>query len=217
MAEVTVATVLYSKRWSPPGRPPCDYTAQHAQWLHKQISQHWNGPAICLSDVDVPGVKTIPLIHHWPGWWSKMELMRPDIAGDILYLDLDTVVTGDLTMLASINTFTMLQDFYKKERFGSGLMYLPQSTRENIWARWCQQPVKWMQHYSVPGVRWGDQGFIQNEIEEKPQAWQTRLPGKVLSYKVHCKSRAPDVDARVVCFHGHPRPWEVQRSWIPDV
>nr|WP_145924153.1 hypothetical protein [Halomonas elongata] len=39
-----------------------------------------------------------PLAHGWPGWWSKLELFRPH-GGDLLYLDLDTVVRGDLQPL----------------------------------------------------------------------------------------------------------------------
>ena len=52
---------------------------------------------VCLSNADVPCVK-IDLIHDWPGFWSKIELFRPGLfEGRVLYLDLDIVITGDLT------------------------------------------------------------------------------------------------------------------------
>jgi hypothetical protein len=35
---------------------------------------------VCLSDVDVPGVETIPLRHGWPGWWNTGQ--RHVVAGD---------------------------------------------------------------------------------------------------------------------------------------
>ena len=45
---------------------------------------------------DVPAEK-IELVKNWPGWWSKVELFRPDIpCGRTLYLDLDTYIVGSL-------------------------------------------------------------------------------------------------------------------------
>ncbi len=42
-------------------------------------------------------IKPIPLKNNWPGWWSKVELHRPDLPeGRTLYLDLDTHVVNDL-------------------------------------------------------------------------------------------------------------------------
>ena len=64
-----------------------------------------------LSDVPVDGVETIPLQHDWPGWFAKFELFRPDIEGDLLYFDIDTVITGDLKQL-EVGQTTMLSDFY---------------------------------------------------------------------------------------------------------
>lgn len=57
---------------------------------------------VCLSNVDVPGVETLPLVTGWPGWWAKVEVFNPALAlGDrVLYLDLDVFVTGDLTPIA---------------------------------------------------------------------------------------------------------------------
>lgn len=54
---------------------------------------------VCLSNVDVPGVETLPLTTGWPGWWAKLEVFNPalDLGARVLYLDLDVFVTGDLT------------------------------------------------------------------------------------------------------------------------
>lgn len=58
---------------------------------------------VCLSNQIVPGVETIPLTHDYPGWWSKVELFRPDIPGKrFLYLDLDTLPIGNLTDLVNL-------------------------------------------------------------------------------------------------------------------
>lgn len=56
---------------------------------------------VCISNVDVPGVETLPLVTGWPGWWAKIEVFNPNLnLGDrVLYLDLDVYITGDLTPL----------------------------------------------------------------------------------------------------------------------
>src|SRR5690606_16907466 len=60
---------------------------EHVQWLAR------HGPGLVgLPYVPVPGVGTIALQHDWPGWWAKMEAYGPTIDGDILLIDLDTVV-----------------------------------------------------------------------------------------------------------------------------
>jgi hypothetical protein len=47
-------------------------------------------------DSDVPG-ELIPLKWNYPGWWSKIELHRPDLpCGRTLYMDLDTTIVGSL-------------------------------------------------------------------------------------------------------------------------
>jgi hypothetical protein len=59
----------------------------------------------------------------------------------------------------------------------------------------------------------GDQGFLHEHIGDAAK-WQDTEP--VYSYKVHCKGKLP-ADAKVVCFHGKPRPWTVRDRWIPPL
>lgn len=73
-------------------------------WVHRllhQVSEHLPEPFrfVCLSNVDVPGVETIPLRTTWPGWWAQLEVYNPslDLGDRVLYLDLDVFITGDLT------------------------------------------------------------------------------------------------------------------------
>lgn len=213
MSKVTVITVLRTQPFRTPHGRLSRFTSDHADWLHRQIAQHWQGDIACLSDRPVRGAKEIPLIRDWPGWWAKMELFRPDIKGDLLYMDLDTVIVGDLTPMASAGQFTMLRDFYRSGNLGSGLMYLPEADRAELWEAWNRQPEAEMgQHQTNQSL--GDQGFIQS-VRRKPVAlWQDLLPGSVISYKVN-QRRLPPPGTRVVCFHGIPRPWQVFHPWVP--
>ena len=183
-----------------------EYTVQHAQWLAAQVPG-----IVCLSDVDVPGVKTIPLLHNWPGWWSKMELFRPDLQGDFLYIDIDTVITGDITPLFTVGKTTMLSDFYKPQLPASGLMYISQADKSAVWQQWIKNPASHMQQCRTRDY-WGDQGFLRQHLPH--QRWDNVLPGQIASYKVHCQRGLPPA-ANVVCFHGTPRPWDVTKTWIP--
>lgn len=203
-----------------------EYTKQHVLWLKDSFLTHWpkTGPMLrfaCLTDtpLHLAGVEEVPMVGRWPGWWSKMELFRPDLFPDcdLLYADLDTVVVGDPTVLLDgPRRPTILRDFYhrnKPERqgwMGSGLMLLPAGdpTRTDaVWARWIRGPATHMANHSARG----DQGFLMACWERYHiQRWQDRHPGIVASYKVHVqKAGAPPPAARVICFHGKPRPWHV--------
>jgi hypothetical protein len=67
------------------------------QTVDKHMDREYN--FYCLTNdmkADLPGTK-IQLLNNWPGWWSKVELFRPDLpCGRTLYLDLDTYVVNNL-------------------------------------------------------------------------------------------------------------------------
>lgn len=171
-----------------------DFKPEHVIRLSKQIKG-----LVCLSDVDIEGIKTIPLQYDWPKWWSKLEIMRPDIIGDVMYYDLDTLVINEPV---NINVDTVLTDFGDSNVIGSGLMYLTAETRYKIWAGFIKDPQKAMNAHTKWPV--GDQGFILPYVKDA-QRWQDIY--NVYSYKYHCKRGIP-ADADVVCWHGKPRPWE---------
>lgn len=56
---------------------------------------------VCLSNVPRLDVETIQIPDYPPGWWAKLRLFDPALADRLgprcLYLDLDTLITGDLS------------------------------------------------------------------------------------------------------------------------
>jgi len=162
-------------------------------------------PFVCISDVDVPCAR-IPMKHFWPGWWSKMELFRPDILGDIFFLDLDTMICDEIWDLLGVNDMCMLTDFYRPAGLGSGLMYLPQSIRNDIWREWVTQPSKWMMRYK----RGGDQAFIESLVGNRSLRWQEQFPNRVISYKAHHVAQKGVLKGTgILCFHGKPKPRDI--------
>lgn len=188
------------------------YNAGHVALLQRQVAQHLFAAHrfVCLSDVDVP-CERIPLKHNWPGWWSKIELFRTGLFEDIaLYIDLDTVVIDDINDLARArHRFTMLRNMSRGAPFvGSGLMAWS-ADLSKIHDTFLKDPAGHMKRCTTPDC-WGDQGFIFKHTPVVPDYWQDRFPGRVVSYKMHCRPRggvAPK-DAAIVCYHGQPRPWE---------
>ena len=207
-----------------------EYGVNEAQFLHNQLKDY---DAVCLSDLTIPGVRSFKLQHNWPGWWSKLELFNPDgpLAGeDLLYIDIDTLITGDLTELIAkreqAGEMVMLTDFYNEKVStkppASGVMFIPADIKPFIWSQWLDYgPKKAMDTFIKP-PRSGDQGFIGSVIPNVAR-WQEQHPGEILSYKkdVAAKGmvgyhnvrsegngRIPHA-AKIVCFHGKPRPWHV--------
>ena len=153
----------------------------------------------CLTDSKALGHMAIPLRHGWHGWWSKIELFRPGLFGTrVLYLDLDTLVVGDLTEVAALDVpFAMLSDFYRPEVAESGVMaWRPSPQTEAIYERFCEGPPRLIARYR------GDGRFIREHVAH--ERLQDLVPGQIVSLKVHAKGGPPD-GAALVCGHGTPR------------
>lgn len=177
-----------------------EYGPEHVRWLARQVPG-----IVCLSDVPVPGVETVPLEHDWPGWWAKLELFSGSIDGDLMFFDLDTVVFR----VPTVDRTTVLRDFYYPDRIGSGLMYIAEQDKRRVWDAWMDNPAAHMRRAG----RGGDQAFLQDFIGGA-QKWQD--VASVYSFKAHCQRGLP-ADADIVCFHGKPRPWASGATWVPSL
>ena len=191
-----------------------DYGPDHVIRLRDQVARFSTLPFVALSDVPVPGVETIPLQYDWPGWWSKLNLFSPSLSGPLLYLDLDSAIVGDLSDMAGVGRLAIMRDVYRRDGLQSSVMFLPESDRAAIWRQWIKAPAAWMQAFR----KGGDQAFLES-CGLRWALWQDDLPGQVVSWKVHVrKAERRDREfgngnlpegARVVVFHGQPRPWSV--------
>jgi hypothetical protein len=178
-----------------------DFGPEHVQWLARQV------PGLrCLSDQPVPGVPVYALRTNWPGWWAKMEAFDVDlIPGDVLLMDLDTVVF-DLPALPTVTT--VLDDFFRPALMGSGFMFLTEADRARCFAEFTRDPAGHMARCRTR-YAWGDQGFLHPLIGHG-----ARWGSNVRSYKLHCQAGVPP-GTQVVAFHGQPRPWNCGERWVP--
>ena len=175
---------------------------------------------VCLSDVDVP-CERIALQHDWPAWWSKIELHRKGVVdGPTLYLDLDTVIVGEIRwhgLMRSDADFAMLRSFWAENMVGSGVMWWSgDGDTDKVYQKFLRQPEAYIAHHerNKDGPYVGDQAFVWDVMGREVPAINDHMPG-IYSYKMHCKGRLPE-DAAIVCFHGKPRPTEVNTEWMTE-
>lgn len=169
----------------------------------RRLRQHLEHPLICLTDkpLRLRYVEEIPLEYNLSGWWSKLELFRPDILnGSHVYLDLDVDIVGDPQRLYQ-DTFTMCRDFIKPDIYNSSVMAWNGSKPTSPFTRY---------NDTVPDQykRWpklGDQAFIQDTVDNI----QTFSKGLVRSYRKECQGGVPKGTV-VVAYHGRPKPWDIE-------
>lgn len=199
-----------------------DYTPEYVRKLRDGVAKHLTIPHrfVCLSDVPVP-CERIEMQHDWPGWWSKIEMFRPGvITGPTLYLDLDTIITGNLNQVASIPyDFAMLNIRAKDIKIGnSGAMWF-RKPFPHVYERFAQKPRHWIDYHvaNAHDRYMGDQAFISDSFDDIPKLHHA-LPGFFLSYKYDRLQERVPKDCSVVCFGGKPRPHEaggwVKQAWV---
>jgi len=201
---LTVACVKWGSAYGP----------EYVNRLQAMVERHLTLPHefVCFTD-DSQGVKceTRELPGYLHGWWNKIYLFKREVLTErVLYIDLDTVILRNIDDLGRYKgKFAMLSDFYYPENAASGLMMWEPGYGSHIWAKFkCD---------GYPSHEWGDQGFIR-ETQRVCDRIQDKFPG-IVSFKVHC-NEFEEPDARVVCFHGMPKPhhlngW-VRKHWRED-
>jgi hypothetical protein len=213
----TVACVLRTGQRVTDMQP---YRVEHVTKLRKGVSTHLPTPHrfVCLTDipgdVTAAGVEAITLPAPWAGWWSKINLFAPNLLiGPVLYLDLDSLVTGDLTPLVRTSEgITMVADFYSPHMMNSSAMAW-NGDFSAIWHAFSRDSATLSRAWDrQPGARVGDQGFIHDTLRAAGQHIDTFDPSHVVSLKQKARHAAPP-NARVISCHGTPKPDSPQAGW----
>lgn len=160
------------------------------------------------------------------GAMRKVSLFKPgvipDLEGPVLGFDLDVVITGDLSPLldAEPGTVAMRADWVEARRgrktgHGSVFRYDP-AIHGWLYDTLAADPTG-----EVEKARGSEQRYTSTLAQEKGAF--SYLPGDmVVSFKHDCMSLPPAnwfatprlaPNARVVCFHGHPKMDEAVDGW----
>lgn len=208
-----------------------EYNEEHAHALFRNLMRSLSIPfefRVLTDSRDITGLISLPLLHNWPGWWSKLELFRPGLFQSddrVVYMDLDTVLVGNVDWLFDFNGPMMMANGpmmilrgFRKPRWASGLMaWRGEPAASLAYHKFLKNPTKYMQRH----VRGGDQEFMMTELKDEIEwvYWESQFPASgIASYKRNVllnKDRLPLPDT-VVCFHGLPRPWDVNVNWIQE-
>ncbi len=195
--------------------PPL-YDYRYVNRLHAAVSRNLTVPHrfLCFTDHSLGlrcSARNLPA--NLRGWWAKLYLHSPKLlAGRVLYLDLDTLIVGNLDFVDSYDgDFAILRDFYRPDGYGSGVM-LWNKPQPQVWEEWVKA--------GRPDDPLGDQGWMEKKVDA--DLLQDVFPGKFVSYKVDCEKGVPE-GASVVCFHGHPKNTDfpedhwVTKTWKGEV
>lgn len=191
--------------------------------LHSMCKRHLPSHAfMCFTENPVPGILCPELPSPLPGWWAKIGLLQPGLlAGDVLYLDLDVVITEDLHGMVElletdrsklwapddfsysiVNPTKRLSPEFKRLLGGEGTI----NSSVMMWSG--DAPGKVWDEFRVGMMEemHGDQNAISKilwpNINIIPDRW-------VKSFKYNNRQPGP-----VTVFHGQPKPTDVRDEWV---
>ena len=213
--DVIVCCVFYGNKYS------VDYVHKLENMVAHNLQ--WKHSFVCLSDREIEGVHTIPLpplAKGNEGWWQKVELFRPSLfpqGSRILYLDLDVIITGSLDELIfqwAPQPLTMIYNFGPNRGHcahnSSVMMWTAGDDRLNpIWGVFQERSAEIMRTLH------GDQCWMWRVLRENIANWPKEF---IQSYKYDVRpARYPSQNARVVVFHGDPKPHQVRDEWAKSL
>jgi hypothetical protein len=194
----------------------------YVERLRNMVARHMGLPYVfvCLTDqrercdgtifVDV---KEIGL----PGWWSKLVLFEPSWreTSQIIYLDLDTVIIGDLAPLADVpHEFAILESPVRAHgvvsypcKYNSSVMTIAGGRCGFMWQRFDKQRSRLMLEHD----RYGDQKAIE---ELYPDA---AILNRLMPKGFFCNYRdltMIEPKASVINFGGNNKPHNCPIHWV---
>lgn len=200
-----------------------DFCGRGREYLEKlvaSVERHTTVPhrwAVLTDDPDgVPaGVAAIEAHPEALGHWQKMYLFAPEVlpSGRILFMDLDTVIVGDLDALANYEgPFAMLTDFIRGTP-SSAIMAWESGYAPEVW-------FNWIEGRCPKGViqRQGDQDWIWRGAPDEPVRLQDRFSGIYACFAPPISQNVLEVpeDAVVVNFWAPRRPHQVDWPWVAE-
>lgn len=180
----------------------------------------------CLDDWGISGPKK--------SWWYKIQLFNPQLHdGNLLYLDLDTVVVRELDFVRALDPSYLwaIRDFRYLQRptlntVNSSMMWFNVSQFSDVWQKFTARPLD-----QVTAGYPGDQDYIAACVDHNRRRffddryfqsyrWQCLDGGYNFSKRrYNCPGQGPTIapDTAVVVFHGVPKPHQVTAPQIQQL
>ncbi len=217
------------------------YPASYVNVLHSAVRRHLSVPFrfVCLTPEPeglAPGIEAFPIPdlgyrpEHWRhGAWPKLSVFVPDLyglSGRALFIDLDSVILDSLDPFFEVKGDLVSIAGGPGWRRGSANPH--PSLASGVFAFDLGSQPQIAHHFEAdPQDAFRTFGIEQRFVQEHVTAWSTWPREWVISFKKHLRQpigldrlrrpRLPDDGARIVAFHGDPRPIDVirpdQSSW----
>lgn len=223
---------LYMQKWAHRMKPinivclkaGTAYGAEYVNILFDMVRRNlkggYPGAFHCITDnpegLD-PSIRVIPLPDDLETWWGKLYMFKRGLFEDgsrMLFMDLDTLVIGSLNELVKYDgQFATLRDFFHPQRVGPAIIaWKAGEFSASIWDEWkaAGKPRNPM------GDLWWINELDQGRFIKKIDILQDVYPGMFCSFKADCKPYPPK-GARIVCFHGQPKPSNCGAEWVENV
>lgn len=209
------------------------YGPEYVNRLYRMLCRHLHRPFRfhCLTEDGrglAPEIAVLPLAtgDGLSGWWYKLTLFRSDffgLQGQLLYLDLDVVITADVDFLHDMpGDFLIIRNWSRNPMWNSSVMRFQIGAHAGIWQRFVADAE------AIMATCNGDQEWIFQCVPEA-QTWPAE---KIVSYKKSLDSKAFPLleklgaarfglkapagmdtplpsQAAIVIFHGKPDPEDV--------
>jgi hypothetical protein len=182
---------------------------------------------------EVPSHMIKHVLTEWPGirgnkksWWYKMQLFNPEHhAGQLLYLDLDTVIVNNLDWVLQLGHTRLwtIRDFKtlwkpKFQGINSSVMYWHTEKFADIWTEFAKQDIP-----RLCAKYHGDQDYLSAVLkpnqrrffpEKTAVSWRWQaLDGGIDPYTR--KHLSPGLgtqfgpETSLLIFHGQPKPYQI--------
>jgi hypothetical protein len=165
---------------------------------------------ICYSDKKIPGIETRILKPGYEGWWNKLQLFDSSnkVSDRVVYLDLDTVITGNLDWLLEYRGWFMgIEDVgavnkhqpHLKNVLQTGIMAWDFEPNCHFWNTFV------LSFDRVTDTFRGDGEYLSSITNPYHRdLLQHKFPNKLKSYKYDVYPGLPSEEVSIVCFHGRP-------------
>lgn len=223
-------------RWQASPNYRSKFSADTVNKLWSMIRRNYRGDCrlTCITDdakgID-PAIRVLPLWpdhcqlpsphgRAYPSCYRRLKLFSEEaralIGERFVCLDLDVVITGDITPLFAADVdFKIWGDTAKGTPYNGSLWMLRAGARRQVWDDF--DPVESPKKSLALGYIGSDQGWIGARLGPGEAKWST-IDG-IYSYRNHIQTRGFGLpaNARIVIFHGAVDPWSSQAqmiSWV---
>lgn len=216
------------------------FSAHTVNTLRAMVARHYPRPHrfTCITD-DAEGLHTkVRAFPLWPdlgdmisphgrqnpSCYRRLRLFAPDAADLIgadrfVWLDLDTVITGDMTPIwERPEDFVAWRGTAGLNPYNGSMIMLKAGARPHVWTEF--DPARSPLAARKAGFIGSDQAWIAFRLGPKEATW-TEADG-VYSWRMKLRRNRGilPADARIVFFHGHADPWhpwtQQQAPWVKE-